>query len=200
MHQFRHLPSQFSFIVLAAVPIALTGCNTGKIGGDPIAIETPSLAPVITKEAPPTEEKDFGIPIYPKAEVMKEADSVRAVSSDYGVKMGVFTTTDTPEKVMEFYKQKYPHSPANSPVMSRHVSWSRKSENGKKIITCMISNPNAGTAMKSVRLTESKTGTEITLTRIAADKTKEEIYKPTAPSTTVPESGDAQSSYPPPVH
>ena len=172
--------SRVTMLLTAAIMLLgglIAGCNTK---GDQIIIEKPvPPVPVI----PPLEAKEFGLPAYPGATIVDDGGRARSIVKDTGLKMAQFKTTDPLEKVMNFYKIAFPHSLANTPLMARHCEWSKKLEAGVPVVTCMISNPNAGTAMKMIRISTEKSNTIITMTRIEADKTKEEIFaKPPAPS------------------
>jgi hypothetical protein len=97
--------------ILGTVVATLVGLHIAKRtrvtqSGDHVRVETP-LGTVTSTKDPEEAARNLGVDIYPGARALK-TDAASVVVGGMKTVSAEFETSDSPEKVFEFYKQKFP--------------------------------------------------------------------------------------------
>lgn len=198
-----------------AVLLALTGCDPDNIAGDkvsasrrplPLSVELPNVKVKPDETTEPDKnmptEAEIGIPFYPGAKPVQGPKGSLATTKSYGLGMTILETPDSIEKVIAFYKERYPPAPqiggksdgknAEEKMSAKSADWSEETQAGQRVIHCSISDPQAGNALRSVQISAAGDKTHIELLSIQGDKTLADINAAadaSLPKTKMPETG-----------
>jgi len=140
-----------SFVAYRAVKHASDRMHIKEEGGH-VKVET-LFGSAETSTDPGQVAKDLGVDIYPGAEVQKNGASSATFGPIHTV-TGMFTSTDSMDKVCSFYKEKFPNAMTSS-ADTGHCTIVSTDDQKKDMITVNVESSGDSSKIQITRVTKS---------------------------------------------
>jgi len=139
--------------------------ESGGLAGAPEQAAT-TQSPGDLGDGKPLITAEIGLPVYPNAQLFKDAGSGRdPIQTGNGINIVLLETPDKPEQVIAFYKEKLLHERPDPKAHGKKeivhpTEWDRM-QDGKKVVTLSDSDMSLGVRTVEVRMDAGRTFIEL---------------------------------------